>query len=75
MKEAPVEPPKEVLVTIPVTIGDKMLDLVMYKGVNAEESVAAFCKENVPEDHVACIRQLLPIAIEKIESLPTDASN
>lgn len=73
VEEAAKAPVKEVLLTIPVTIEDKVLDLVIFKDTNAEESVAIFCRENVAEDVPACIRQLLPIAIEKIESIPAES--
>jgi hypothetical protein len=56
-----------------VTIGDKIINLDIFKGQNAEESVAVFCKENMSSTDVAdCIDQLLPIAQEKIDSTPAN---
>ncbi len=63
------KPAREVLVTIPVTIDDKVFDLQVLKGQGAEEAVVLFCQEFMSEDTAACARQLLPVAIEKVEAL------
>lgn len=57
---------KEILMSIAVGIDDKELTLNIYKNENPEESVVSFCKEHVHEDVPACIRQILPVALEKI---------
>ena len=59
---------RNVLATIPITIGDETKDLIVHEGQNAEDAVVVFCRENVPEDVSSCIRQLLPTVIEKMEA-------
>jgi hypothetical protein len=44
----------------------KQVKLVVYEGQNAEEAVVEFCRVNVADDVPACIRQLLPVVIEKL---------
>lgn len=60
---------KEILTTVPITLDDKTYDLNVYQGQNAEEAVVGFCKKNVSDDVGACIRQLLPLVLERIEAL------
>ena len=60
---------KEILTTVPITLDDKTFDLNVYQGQNAEEAVVTFCKKNVSEDVGACIRQLLPLVLERVEAL------
>lgn len=57
-----------VLARIPVTIGGKDLDLLLHEGESAEDAVVAFCRDNVKEDVSACIRQMLPEVLERMES-------
>ena len=53
--------------TISVTIDDNNeAKLVVYEGQNAEEAVLEFCQTNAADDVSACIRQLLPVVIEKL---------
>jgi hypothetical protein len=40
--------------------------LIVYENQNAEEAVVEFCRTNAAEDVSACIRQLLPIVIDKL---------
>lgn len=58
---------RAVLATIPITIEDTELDLVVHEGENAEEAVVVFCRQHVPNDVSSCIRQLLSTVIEKLE--------
>ena len=36
-------------------------------GQNAEEAVVVFCREHMPKDVSSCIRQLLPVVLEKLD--------
>jgi hypothetical protein len=45
------------------------VNLTVYEGQTAEEAVVAFCREHLSDDVSACIRQLLPIALEKLEGV------
>ena len=63
---------KEVSLTIPVTLDDKTMDLLVHVGESAEEAVIAFCKKNVADDVSTCIRQLVPVVLERIETEPVE---
>ena len=63
------EPVGEITATIPVTLDDKTIDLNIRKGQTAEDAVVEFCKEFVNEDVPGCIRQLLPVVLERMEGL------
>ena len=62
-----VDAPVAVVATIPVTVGGKSLDLSLHEGESAEDAVVTFCKENVKDDVSACIRQMLPEVLERME--------
>eukprot|EP00596_Hydrurales_sp_CCMP1899_P007368 CAMPEP_0119037554 /NCGR_PEP_ID=MMETSP1177-20130426/5987_1 /TAXON_ID=2985 /ORGANISM="Ochromonas sp, Strain CCMP1899" /LENGTH=186 /DNA_ID=CAMNT_0006998999 /DNA_START=182 /DNA_END=742 /DNA_ORIENTATION=+ len=62
-----VEETRVIKAEIPVTIDENNeVKLLVYEGQNAEEAVVEFCRENVSDDIPACIRQLLPVVIEKL---------
>lgn len=62
---------KAISFTIPIHLEDKEMDLYVYEGQSAEDAVVAFCQKNVQDDVAACIRQLIPIVMERIESEST----
>lgn len=39
---------------------------------SAEDAVIAFCKKNVADDVTTCIRQLVPVVLERIEAKPVE---
>lgn len=59
---------KSVVAKIPVTIGGSDMELLLHEGESAEDAVVAFCRENVTEDVSACIRQMLPEVLERMEA-------
>lgn len=71
--EVAEEDTRPVVATIPITIEDETKDLIVHEGQNAEEAVVVFCRVNVPTDVTACIRQLLPTVIEKIDEITEGA--
>jgi hypothetical protein len=64
----PVVEDKAISFTIPIHLEDKEMDLFVYEGQSAEDAVVVFCQKNVEDDVSACIRQLIPIVMERIES-------
>lgn len=56
-----------IIARIPVTIGGKDLSLLLHEGESAEDAVVTFCKNNVKDDVSACIRQMLPEVLERLE--------
>ena len=60
-------PTAEVVAKIPVTIGGNSLDLLLHEGESAEDAVVRFCKDHVKDDVSACIRQMLPEVLERLE--------
>lgn len=53
--------------TITVTIDDNNeTKLLVYEGQTAEEAVLEYCQKNAADDISACIRQLLPVVMEKL---------
>lgn len=61
------ESKQAVLATIPVTLDDVTRDLVVLEGQNAEEAVVVFCRQHMAGDVSSCIRQLLPVVLEKLD--------
>lgn len=66
----PVVDTRPILATVPVTLDDVARDLLVHVGENAEDAVVSFCREFLPSDVSSCIRQLLPVVLEKLEELP-----
>ena len=53
--------------TITITVDDNNeTQLVVYEGQTAEEAVVEYCQTNAADDTAGCIRQLLPVVIEKL---------
>lgn len=55
---------RKVADSIPVTLDDQTLDLLIYEGQAPEEAVAEFCHTHVTDDPAGCIRQLLPVVMD-----------
>ena len=60
-----VEEPRKIVDTFPVTLDDRTLDLNVYEGQTGEEAVAEFCNAFVSDDISGCIRQLLPVVLDR----------
>ena len=53
--------------TITITVDDNNeTQLVVYEGQTAEEAVVEYCQANAADDTAGCIRQLLPVVIDKL---------
>jgi hypothetical protein len=62
-----VKSDKTVIKTIQITLDEETLDLYVYEDQSAEEAVAEFCAKHMSDDLSACIRQLLPTVLERME--------
>lgn len=61
---------RPIIATIPVTLDDhETKELVLHEGQNAEEAVVEFCREYMAQEVSTCIRQLLPVVIDKLAEL------
>jgi len=60
-------PEKKLVATLPITLDDKIVDLEMYEGDSAEESVLVFCKTYLGDDISGCVRELLPSVLQRLE--------
>jgi hypothetical protein len=56
-----------VVAKFPVTFGGRALNLSLMEGESVEDAVVSFCKEHVNDDISACIRQMLPEVLERME--------
>ena len=56
-----------VVAKFPVTLGGRALNLSLIEGESVEDAVVSFCKEHVNDDISACIRQMLPEVLERME--------
>lgn len=64
------EEKRAVLASIPVTLDDERTqELRVHAGETAEEAVVAFCRTHVASEVGVCIRQLLPVVLEKLQEL------
>lgn len=66
--EPEAETTKRLVATIPITLDDKVVDLEMFEGDSAEDSVVAFCRTHLSDDIASCIRELLPTVLERLEA-------
>ena len=57
----------KVRATIPISLDEDSLDLIVLEGQDPEEAVVSFCREHLSEDVAACIRQLLPTVLDKLD--------
>lgn len=60
---------RKIVETIPVTLDDNTLDLNLYEGQSPEDAVAEFCHTHVADDPSGCIRQLLPVVLDREQSV------
>lgn len=70
LKYSPPTLPKDsrpVLFTISVNIYDNDQTVEVHEGEEPEEAVHVFCGNHMPLDIGGCIRQILPLVLEKIE--------
>jgi hypothetical protein len=58
--------------SFPITLDDTTLNLNLYEGQSAEDAVAEFCHVHMNDDISGCIRQLLPIVLERASSAATE---
>jgi hypothetical protein len=63
------EEPKAVVATVSVTLDEEEIALNIYEGQSGEDAVVAFCREHVADEVSACIRQLLPSVLERLEEI------
>jgi hypothetical protein len=66
LEGADVQDERKIMATIPITLDDKLLDMVLYEGQSAEEAVVEFCRSNLTDDVAGCIRELLPTVLERL---------
>ena len=52
--------------TIPVTLDDTEIDLIVLDGQDPEEAVVEFCRKHLADDIPGCIAQLLTTVIDKL---------
>jgi hypothetical protein len=64
---ADAEEPRRLAATIPITLDDKVVDLHLYEGDSAEDSVVTFCHKHLNDDIAGCIRELLPTVLERLD--------
>lgn len=60
---------RKIVETIPVTLDDNTLDLNLYEGQSPEDAVAEFCHTHVTDDPSGCIRQLLPVVLDREQAV------
>jgi hypothetical protein len=64
--EEVVEEVRKVIATLPVTVDESDINLVIYEGQQPAEAVDAFCKKHMASAGTACMDQLLPHVEKKI---------
>ena len=57
---------RKVIATLPVTVDESDINLVIYEGQKAAEAVEDFCKKHMAEAGSACMDQLLPHVERKL---------
>lgn len=62
-----LKPDETIAKTIQITLDDETKDLHVLEGQSAEEAVAEFCQRHMPDEISACVRQLLPLVLERME--------
>jgi hypothetical protein len=78
--EDPVKPeaaaaPRTVVATVSVTLDEEEIALNIYEGQSGEDAVVSFCREHVADEVSACIRQLLPSVLERLEEINAAAAS
>jgi len=64
--EEVAEEVRKVIATLPVTVDESDINLVIYEGQQAAEAVDDFCKKHMASAGVACMDQLLPHVERKL---------
>jgi len=59
--------PIRVVNTIPISLDDVMYNLEIHENESAEDSLVLFCNKHAADDTAACIRNLLPVVLERLE--------
>lgn len=62
-----VKSDKAIVRKIQITLDEETLDLNVYENQSAEEAVAEFCGQHMADELSACIRQLLPTVLDRME--------
>ena len=55
-----------IVASVSVTLGEEAMELHVREGQTAEDAVAIFCRVNMPEEIAQCMRQLLPVVIDRL---------
>jgi len=63
-----------IIASIPITLDEDEVILNVHDGESAEDAVVAFCREHVADEVAACIRQLLPTVLERMDEINTAAA-
>lgn len=72
--ESVPEKERAIVATVSVTLDEEEIALNIYEGQSGEDAVIAFCKEHVADEVSACIRQLLPSVLERLEEISAAAA-
>ena len=72
---AEVKEEKKVVATIPITLDDQVVDLIMHEGESAEDAVVVFCRQNLGDDVAACIQELLPTVLQRMDASAQGAAD
>lgn len=64
--EEVVEEVRKVIATLPVTVDESDINLVIYEGQEAAEAVNTFCDKHMASAGTACMDQLLPHVTRKL---------
>ena len=68
--EADVEPEVHaapIISTIPISLDNQMLNLEIHENESAEDALVVFCNQHAADDTSGCIRNLLPVVLERLE--------
>lgn len=60
--------PQEAIATLPVTVDDKEVSLVLHQGQRVEDAVDKFCAVHMPNDAATCNEKLLPLVKTRLEA-------
>ena len=59
-------PAAKPIASLPVTVDEEDIDLVLYEGQKPEDAVSEFCAKHMPSAGEACNDQLLPHVQRKL---------
>ena len=63
-----IAPDTPIRMSIPITLDDKPMNLLVFQQHDPVEAVAVFCQEHFLDDVSGCIRQLLPDVLDRLGS-------